>query len=697
MRQWLAVAVISLCRCSSPRASDPPEPDSPVLPSDQDGDGVADDVDICPAVADPAQVDPDGDGVGWMCDPVESVQLPTPTPISKISTAIHGDTFAGSLQLQCAQIPCSYSFAAIDPQGAAVASSDSTDPADSWISAPIRLGGPLITREGRVLVSRGFLEGDTGEFDPAQRNYTVRANGAIDRTITRGEELFAFSVRTASSDLNANLLEPRANGELVAIANSEEGFLASDSLQGLMRGVGNAALVPIRHSSTQFDVKLFTVGADALSELAIPIAGSSTVEGLGRPVVFGYSASTATGSTYAEVASTGVVTGNLPFLANRILEDGPEGRPVIRETSFVFGIHGAGQHGGAFVRGGTVHPLFSSETHIPRRMVGDSTIAVLGQTGARESRVWQIDPDSTTRVIASGLFRADVSVSGDVVHVAGIRSNGDAVVIRSRPGVAALEIPFASNVSTSVSAPVRVVTTVEGAALVDLEGTTRIVASGSTTPIVTNVVANVTGGARGGNTLVVSHASSGEAAFLYEEVNGSPVLSRLSPNVPQIVDTFLDPPAPLPRGEWFKLSMNSGCQLNRIETVNGTKQLVSYGLCPQEIAGVLPGGTQVTSGAVHLLDAAGATAIVVGAQVVVDSTVSPPVVVGWVGKDLLGGYTCLAADPNRCWGVPATANLLLATADASTGRLSSIWMDGTSTNARFHIVRSIGAGDRPKP
>ena len=40
---------------------------------DEDGDGIADAVDDCPNVADPAQLDSDGDGVGDVCDPNPSV------------------------------------------------------------------------------------------------------------------------------------------------------------------------------------------------------------------------------------------------------------------------------------------------------------------------------------------------------------------------------------------------------------------------------------------------------------------------------------------------------------------------------------------------------------------------------------------------------------------------------------------------
>jgi len=45
----------------------------PCMTSDTDGDGFADDVDICPAVPNPDQLDSDGDGVGDACDNCETI------------------------------------------------------------------------------------------------------------------------------------------------------------------------------------------------------------------------------------------------------------------------------------------------------------------------------------------------------------------------------------------------------------------------------------------------------------------------------------------------------------------------------------------------------------------------------------------------------------------------------------------------
>ena len=59
--------------------------------ADRDEDDVCDAVDVCPDVADPAQIDVDGDGVGWLCDTVE--ELGFDTDGSEPLTAFRGDYF----------------------------------------------------------------------------------------------------------------------------------------------------------------------------------------------------------------------------------------------------------------------------------------------------------------------------------------------------------------------------------------------------------------------------------------------------------------------------------------------------------------------------------------------------------------------------------------------------------------------------
>ena len=52
---------------------DDPEPVSPPAPAERDGDGVPDSTDNCPNISNAGQEDGDGDGLGTVCDPVETV------------------------------------------------------------------------------------------------------------------------------------------------------------------------------------------------------------------------------------------------------------------------------------------------------------------------------------------------------------------------------------------------------------------------------------------------------------------------------------------------------------------------------------------------------------------------------------------------------------------------------------------------
>lgn len=52
------------------------QPPAPPVPVDTDGDGVIDNLDICPLIADPAQTDSDVDGLGNVCDTCPNVANP---------------------------------------------------------------------------------------------------------------------------------------------------------------------------------------------------------------------------------------------------------------------------------------------------------------------------------------------------------------------------------------------------------------------------------------------------------------------------------------------------------------------------------------------------------------------------------------------------------------------------------------------
>ena len=126
-----------------------------VCTGDHDQDGICDEQDDCPDVFDPGQADLDGDGLGWVCDPVESVTLPTTLTVAGNGWfALHGKTFAGVAPLGCtSNYPptCAEALVTASPYGKAVVRTDSTDPGDAW-AAHVGFGGVSVIAGDQILV-----------------------------------------------------------------------------------------------------------------------------------------------------------------------------------------------------------------------------------------------------------------------------------------------------------------------------------------------------------------------------------------------------------------------------------------------------------------------------------------------------------------------------------------------------------------
>ena len=73
-------------------------------PADQDGDGIPDDQDLCPTVADPTNLDSDGDGIGDACECL-NVECPAPTQC-QASVTCDAKTGACVAELKAAGTSC---------------------------------------------------------------------------------------------------------------------------------------------------------------------------------------------------------------------------------------------------------------------------------------------------------------------------------------------------------------------------------------------------------------------------------------------------------------------------------------------------------------------------------------------------------------------------------------------------------------
>jgi hypothetical protein len=141
--RWKYVALVALfAGCDS--GTSPPLAGCPDGPDD-DADGVCDDIDVCPHAYDPGQADLDGDGIGFVCDPVESFALSGP---GLASLGGNANTVAASVGVG----NIGYVIAA-GPGGQFIGGSYNDQLQDPWLAAEV--GG--IRRPRGVIRRRHFL------------------------------------------------------------------------------------------------------------------------------------------------------------------------------------------------------------------------------------------------------------------------------------------------------------------------------------------------------------------------------------------------------------------------------------------------------------------------------------------------------------------------------------------------------------
>ncbi len=680
-------------------------PDGPscTTPDDRDGDGVCDSLDVCPDVADPGQADLDGDGIGWMCDPVESVTLAGDGLMAFVQASIHEDTFAARTHIQCSGPPtCGHALVQVGAAGAVIARSDSMAAADAWQanSSTSWLDGPLVTPDDRVLWSRGYGSGDTGDYDLASHTFTTRANGVFNdddiyrrNDVYAGAALEAVALTTAPDLLFQNLVEVRSDGTLPTIATAQ-GFYGETSAVSLAIPGTQTALVPVRASFAD-GLKLYTRGGGLTEVMAggTPLTSLAELEILNVDgVPRGFCAQRGTQVYAVDWDAGGAVTTYL-LPASSCMNVGATDRGAAR--IFYQGSSGWSVLGYSYA--GTFHNMVTDGSGT---LVGD-TLPVLIPT---VTSVWEIKADGSSVQLLTNVDSPIAAMSGDTINVlahhmyASNNGYGDWVLHRFRTGQAAQAVTLVTNEVNGINASLA--TSVEGAALVTCD-TAMTVPSQSMTPVPASYAA-MRAGIRDGHTVVFAQNISGNGAvYEYTEVNGAPHFTMLDTTAPGIDGGFLGSTS------WFMYEDGTGaCHLARFTagTLDSVGCTADYAM---HVLGTRADGVMVASDStnLYLLSASGAqrlgptTGTTYGAAIL-DTSAQPPVLVGWSGSHAGQLFSCLATHPERCWAYPyVQGGTTLQTVASATdhngdGSFQIILQQGPQMigQVTLTIVRSIGPG-----
>jgi hypothetical protein len=679
---------------------------------DHDGDGVCDTVDLCPDVADPGQADLDGDHIGWMCDPIESVILAGDGTPAFVQTSIHENTFAARTKIQCqGATMCGHALLQVGAAGALITRSDSTAPVDAWQASANAawLDGPLVTPDNRVLWSRGHATGDIGDFDLATHTFTSRASGVLNpdddhlyAAVYRGTELEAVALSTAPDMLTQNLVDVRADGSLATLATAQ-GFTNATSGSPLsIPGPTVRAFVPVR---TQFQVglKVYTRGETSLADVVAggaPLTALGTLETLvvdGQPR--GFCASRGTQRFAVGWDKTGTIeTYQLPISSclGVAATDRGDARIFFNKSSDTL-------IGYSF--GGAFHPLAANG---PNAYVGDK-LPVLITTF---TQVFEIAEDGTSSLVSSTGDTPIVSMSGDTIHVLfhspdpnDPQSAGIWQLARYRAGQAQGTVTIISDVPNGID--IGMVTTVEGAALIYAESMSVIVPSQSMT-LVPSPVGRLTGGIRDGRTVVFSKGNLGDGAlYLYSEIAGAPQLTMIDAAGGAMSGYMIDVGPTKSPTSWFTYSnATTGCRIARIaagDTVESVPCDLDYAV---HVLGTRADGALVVGDGSSMFALSTAGAVRIGTssglaydEAILDTSSFTPVVVGWsAASGVSKRFSCLAMHPERCWDYPNDSVFIhkttaSATANNGDGSFQHVLMQWPGPgSAKLTIVRSIGPG-----
>ena len=677
---------------------------------DRDGDGVCDAVDLCPDTADPGQADLDGDHVGWMCDPVESITIPGDGAPAFFEASIHEDTFAARTKILCGSSspPCGHVLLQVGAAGMLLARSDSVAAVDAWQASPAVtwMDGPLVTPDDRVLWSRGYDEGDTGDFDLATHTFTVRATGAFNpndtlhrATVHAGDALLAVALSTSSTALTQNLVDVTPNGSgMLPIVHSAQGFTGFTSADAIaIPGPVRHALVPVRAQFAE-GLKLYTQGQPNLAEVLVD--GALLTGSLERLVIDGvprgFCAQRGTKVYAIGWDASGAITSyQLPIADCHQVWATDVGAARIYFQ----------QNGGPSVIGYVVGGTFRALSTIPGTVVVGLELPLLV---VDSETVWSIEADGSSYIVESGIDGGLASRVGSTIHVLAHhpyqpgQTYGTWDLTRHRSGQPPQSVTVFTNEPNGTFPTL--VTTAEGAAFVSETGHQSVIAPSGSMALVTSPVGTLWGGIRDGRTIAFAELQTGTsmgAPYLYTEVNGAPQFAAIDVAGTSMSGHLIDTNHPT---SWFTYGNTAaGCRIARFKADGTLEAFPCNTSNAVNVLGTRRDGVIIVSDDPDMRTLAPAGAQRVGAshadEAIMDTAVDPPVLVGWSSAYSSNQrFSCLAMQPGRCWAYPAgfvlgrqtTANAL---AHGGMGSFQHILQQQQAIGqATLTIVRSIGPG-----
>ncbi|HVK86901.1 MAG TPA: hypothetical protein VM513_22435 [Kofleriaceae bacterium] len=655
---------------------------------------------MCPTIADPAQVDLDGDHIGWLCDPVEATTIQHTGISSDFRLAVRGDTAGANFRYGCQTGTCQSAALSVGPGGVSLADSNT----DTWLAAGPNWG--WVSGENRVLWS--FSEGGLGEQNAASNTFTTKYDGVLlggDEVGTVRFERDQLTVLPSYSQTQGHgLLEPHENGDVLVIAESANPYDIK-----VITGHDPANLLFTVLSPTSRSLQRFVPGATASEAVLVGSVALSHVSDV-RSIMASAGALMGVCAEQDDVRyliptdDNSVSSQVLPLPSCNVYGTQTTDR---RLRVIVARIDGAHPMGGAmFVLDGVMHPLQIAPYGV--EVVGQSLPAAIRTSSSGGAQfVHAVTATGAVHLVADNVAEAIVSSEGDTIHVVAKRGS-DRVLFRYRDGtVSETTLPA----FTATLDEMTLLTTKEGAALISTFETAFVVPSQSMTASAIDFD-HLRGFVRGDATLfVASHnaSSSKPALYSYSELGGVPQYSALTAESTATLHAYPLDSVDGARTEWFAYVKDDACVLARPEVSSSTVNLLGNVSC---LAGASIDGVtrdnklvvrvvdNVSLEQLYLLDGDTLTKVASSSTQVrlMYATQDSRVVIGWVGRDTTNeNFVCLGTHPERCWTPPLATYTWAAPVTGQPDSMHVVFLEQMSGSVKFTSIKAIGPGTRPQP